>query len=297
MPDMGSQSRSVSIEGPLDLRATLRPLHGVFARDGWWLSARTAAGPASLRITRPSLEKLRGDAWGPGGGWLLERLGSIGGLEDDPARFETEDTRVAELHRRHPGWRFGRTDLVFDSLVKALVGQKVTGQEAHAAMKGLSTEFGEPAPGPNRSLRLPPNPRLIAETPYWRFHQLHLEKRRADVLKRLAAHADDIDRLAGSESSVASKVLLAFPGVGPWTVAKTLAPSHGDADQVEVGDFHLKHIVVFQLTGQARGTDEEMLELLEPFRPHRGRVARLLHGLGAEPKFGPRVRVRNITEI
>ena len=42
-------SRSFTIEGPLDLRATLRPLHGWFADDGWWLTAPPASqtGPAS----------------------------------------------------------------------------------------------------------------------------------------------------------------------------------------------------------------------------------------------------------
>ena len=89
--------------------------------------------------------------------------------------------------------------------------------------------------------------------------------------------------------------LAAYPGVGPWTVAKTLVVSHGDPDQVEVGDFHVKHIVVHHLTGRPRGSDEEMLALLEPFRPHRGRVIRLLHTLGHEPKFGPKVRARDFT--
>jgi 3-methyladenine DNA glycosylase/8-oxoguanine DNA glycosylase len=80
-------------------------------------------------------------------------------------------------------------------------------------------------------------------------------------------------------------------------VAKTLVVSHGDPDQVEIGDFHTKHIVAHHLTGRSRGTDEEMLELLEPFRPQRARVIRLLHTLGHEPKFGPRTAPRDITAI
>jgi hypothetical protein len=40
-----------------------------------------------------------------------------------------------------------------------------------------------------------------------------------------------------------------------------------------------------------------MLELLDPFRPHRGRVARLIHTLGHEPKFGPRATPRDITRM
>ncbi|MGH8913038.1 MAG: DNA-3-methyladenine glycosylase 2 family protein, partial [Acidimicrobiia bacterium] len=63
------------------------------------------------------------------------------------------------------------------------------------------------------------------------------------------------------------------------------------------GDFHLKHMVVHHLTGRDRGTDDEMLALLEPFRPHRGRVARLIHAMGHAPKFGPRMPRRDITRM
>ena len=286
-------SDSIPIDGPLDLKATLRPLHGWFADDGWWLTARTPLGPGSLRIRR-TREELFGDAWGTGGPWLLDRLGGIAGLGDDPTDFATDHPLVGELHRRHPGWRFGRTDLVFDALVRAICGQKVTGDQATAALRGLRRQFGDPAPGP-RELRLPPDPERMASAPYWVYHGLHLERRRADLLKRVATSVTRIDRARDVTPSEAGAQLVTIQGVGLWTVSKTIAVSHGDADQVDVGDFHLKHIVVYHLTGRARGTDEEMMELLEPFRPHRGRVTRLLHTLGHEPSFGPRVAVRDIT--
>ncbi|HEX9865672.1 MAG TPA: DNA-3-methyladenine glycosylase 2 family protein [Acidimicrobiia bacterium] len=286
----------LSSEGPLDLRATLRPLHGVFATDGWWLPARTPEGPASLRIRR-TREELVGEAWGDGASWLLHRLAAISGLSDDPSSFQTEHPVVGQLHRGHPGWRFGRTGLVFDALVQGIVGQKVTGKEAHAAMRGLIELFGDPAPGRFSGLRLPPDPERMAEAPYWEYHELHLERRRAETLRRVAVLATKINALDGVTSKEADSVLVAISGVGPWTVSKTLSRSHGDADQVDVGDFHLKHMVVYHLTGRPRGSDEEMLELLEPFRPHRGRVARLIHTLGHEPKFGPRATPRDITRM
>ncbi len=235
-----------------------------------------------------------GEAWGPGSTWALDQLPAICGLDDDPSSFQTEHPLVSELHRRRPGWRFGRSGLVFDALIRAVAGQKVTGAQAAAATRGLRSRFGDPAPGPN-GLRLPPDPEKMAAAPYWVYHELHLEKRRADVMRRIAARAGVIDQLADRPSAEAAPVLDALPGIGPWSISKTLSVSHGDADQVDVGDFHLKHTVVFHLTGRARGTDDEMLELLEPFRPHRGRVTRLLHTLGHEPGFGPRVPTRDIT--
>lgn len=295
MGAVGPVSHQVPIEVPLDLKATLRSLHGWFADDGWWLAARTPVGPATLRITR-TRGALMGDAWGEGASWLLGRLGALAGLDDDPATFSTGHPLVSGLHRRHQGWRFGSSGLVFDALVRAICGQKVTGDQAAAALRGLRDRFGEPAPGP-RSLRLPPDPVQMAAAPYWVFHEIHLEKRRADVIRRVAMGAAEIDGLAGLDPSAAGERLLAMPGIGVWTVAKTLSVSHGDPDQVEVGDFHLKHIVVHHLTGRPRGTDEEMLELLEPFRPHRGRVTRLLHSQGHEPSFGPRMPGRDFTRI
>jgi 3-methyladenine DNA glycosylase/8-oxoguanine DNA glycosylase len=290
------ESRSIPIEGPLDLRETLRPLHGRFADDGWWLAARTPEGVASLRISRTGVEVV-GESWGEGSGWLLQRLELIAGLTDDPTAFATDHPIVSGLHRRYPGRRFGRTDLVFNSLLVAICGQKVTGTEAGRAMRGLTRHFSEPAPGPNPRLRLPPDPERMSAAPYHDYHRLHLEKRRADLIRLVAARAARIDGLAHATPGEAAAVLESFPGISGWTRAKTLEVSHGDPDQVPVGDFHMKHLVVHHLTGKDRGTDEEMLGLLEEFRPHRGRVVRLLHSLGHEPKFGPRMTPRDITTM
>lgn len=291
------ETRMIAIDGrPLDLRRTLRPLHGHFADDGWWLAARTPDGTGTLRVRR-TREHLVGEAWGDGSVWLLERLDSLAGLDDDPASFATDDPIVSELHRTHPGDRFGRTDLVFRALVAAICGQKVTGHEATRAMRGLRRAFSDPAPGPNRRLRLPPDAEKMAAAPYHAYHTLHLEKRRADLLRTVSRHADRIEGLRDETPARAEKVLTSFHGISSWTSAKTLEVSHGDPDQVAVGDYHFKHIVVHHLTGRDRGTDDEMLALLEPFRPHRGRVIRLLHTLGHEPAFGPRATPRDITRI
>lgn len=291
------ETHSVPIEGrPLDLRRTLRPLHGWFADDGWWMPARTPDGPATLRVRRTT-QDLIGEAWGEGAGWLLERLAAIGGLDDDPASFVTDDPVVSELHRRNPGYRFGRTWMMFPALLIAICAQKVTSQEASSAMRGLRRAFSDTAPGPNDGLRLPPDPDQMAAAPYHVFHTVHLEKRRADLVRAVSRQADRIQGLATASPSEAVMALRSFPGVSRWTAAKTIEVSHGDPDQVAVGDFHFKHVVVHHLTGRDRGTDAEMLELLEPFRPHRGRVIRLLHTLGHEPKFGPRMTPRDITRM
>jgi hypothetical protein len=56
--------------------------------------------------------------------------------------------------------------------------------------------------------------------------------------------------------------------------------------------------VSWALAGEPRGTDERMLELLEPYRGQRARAIRLLEtsGIGA-PRYGPRMAPRSIAAI
>ena len=83
--------------------------------------------------------------------------------------------------------------------------------------------------------------------------------------------------------------------MGLWTSAEVARLAHGDADAVSVGDFHVKNLVAFALAGEPRGTDERMLELLEPFEGHRGRVCLLIESSGlSAPKYGPRQRIQPI---
>ena len=71
-------------------------------------------------------------------------------------------------------------------LLPAILEQKITGTEAHRAWRSLVVRYGEPAPGP-LGLRLPPDPALLARLPYYAFHPLGVERRRAEVIRRLCA--------------------------------------------------------------------------------------------------------------
>lgn len=293
---MSAVSRLVSIplDRPLDLRSTLRPLGGRFREDGWWATARTPDGPGTLHVRRQA-EGVVASAWGPGRGWLLERADRWVGLADRSEELVTEHPVVGPLARRHRGYRFGATGIVFDSLIRAIVEQKVSGKEASRSLAGLWRRFGDPAPGPVR-LALPPDPDRLADAPYWDYHRLGLERLRAETLRRVAADQPAIARLSEMGSREAQRALQRYPGVGEWTAAETVAVSHGDPDAVSVGDYHHKNLVAWHLAGRPRGTDQEMLELLEPFRPHRGRVIRLLARAGWAPRYGPRMPMRSIAD-
>ena len=87
----------------------------------------------------------------------------------------------------------------------------------------------------------------------------------------------------------------AIRGVGPWTAGHVMGVAWGDRDAVPIGDLHLPNSVSWLLAGEPRADDDRMLELLEPYRPHRRRVVVLIKRahIGA-PKYGPKTAVQDI---
>ncbi|MHB8400057.1 MAG: DNA-3-methyladenine glycosylase family protein, partial [Candidatus Limnocylindrales bacterium] len=196
-----------------------------------------------------------------------------------------------------PGLRFPRTLRVLEALVPAIIEQKVTGAEAHRAWRGLVMAHGDTAPGP-AGLRLPPDPHVLARLPYYGFHPFGIERRRAEVIRRVASDAARLEAASALESPQGQARLMAMPGVGPWTAAEVAARAWGDPDAVSVGDFHLPNLVAWALAREPRGTDERMLELLAPYAGQRGRVLRLLEVSGiAAPRYGPRYAGRRIESL
>ena len=184
-----------------------------------------------------------------------------------------------------------------EALAPAILEQKVTGDEARRAWRGLVRRYGEPAPGPAEfGLRVPPAAerpgRACPTTPTTR----SASSSAAPTSIRRAARAR---RLAGGDrrtcrSSEAYARLTALPGIGPWTAAEVAVRALGDPDAVSVGDFHLPNLVAFALAGEPRADDARMLELLEPCRGERGRVIRLLELSGLGP---PRSTARGCRRV
>jgi len=281
---------------PIDLRLSLSALrHGprdptVRTRDDEvWRATRTPAGPATVCYRRRS-DEIVVDAWGPGAEHALEGAPDVLGARDSLDGWDpSAHPLVYELDRRSEGVRMVATGAVFETIVPTVLEQKVTSGEAHESWRKMVWRWGEEAPGPN-GVRLPPSPEKLAGEPYYAYHSFGLEKKRTDIVRRLASRVRRVEEAV----SVGRSRLEAFPGVGAWTSAKVAEVAWADADAVAVGDFHLAAIVVYAFTGKRGGTDDEMLELLEPFRPHRGRAAKLLkYGVGGPPRRGPRMAVRD----
>jgi 3-methyladenine DNA glycosylase/8-oxoguanine DNA glycosylase len=268
-----------------------------FDGGDFWLAARTPDGPGTLQLARTGAE-LTATGHGPGAAWLIERADAIAGLRDEVVEFAGLAGRhplVARLARTFAGVRMPATGLMFHRLLRAILEQKVTGKEAHRAYRAIVRHFGEPAPGP-ADLTLPPDPAAVAATPYWTFHPFGVEQRRTETLLRAALIAARLEQCA--DSADATRRLTAVPGIGRWTAAEVVRTVYGDADAVSVGDYHIPNTVAWALAGEPRGTDERMLQLLEPFRGHRGRVCDLLAAGGImAPRYGPRMPVRSFARF
>ena len=259
-------------------------------------ATRTADGPATIEI-RQARDRVAIDAWGPGADRAIDGVRAFVGLDDDRSGFAPDHPLLIDLDRRRPGLRIGRTGAVLEALIPAILEQKVTGTEARRAYCGIIARWGEPAPGPF-GLRLMPAPAVLARIPYHAFHPLGLERRRADLVRAVAARANRFEEIVAMPLPDAYARLRAMPGIGPWTAAEVALRALGDRDAVSVGDYHLPSLVAYALAGERTATDERMLELLEPFRGHRGRVIRLLEESGIRPEaHGPRMQPRSIAAI
>jgi 3-methyladenine DNA glycosylase/8-oxoguanine DNA glycosylase len=293
---------------PLDLRLTLAPLAGDLPDPGarwdrqgalWWCT-RTEEGPGTLRFL-PHDGEVELAAYGPGAALLLDRAPQLLGEADRPEELRVTG-KLRELQRRFPGLRLSRGSSVYEAAVRTVLGQLVNGKDALRSQRELSRRFGEVAPGPWQEERalppllLLPAPVRLAALPYYELHPLGVERRRAQTLREVARAAQarrGLDQPGLPLAEVQAR-LARVRGIGPWSIAEVSRLALGDPDAVPVGDFHLKNVVTFAFTGEPRGTDERMLELLAPFAGQRGRVLRLIAAAGIEaPRFGPRLPRRD----
>jgi 3-methyladenine DNA glycosylase/8-oxoguanine DNA glycosylase len=212
------------------------------------------------------------------------------GARDDLTGFVPHHPQVAQALRRRPGWRVPATSLVLEALVPAVIEQLVTSQEAFAGWRRLLRRFGDLAPGPAGGLGLHVVPAAAQWTAIasWDWLGAGVDGKRSATVIRAARQAGRLEQTIGLTAVEAERRMCAVPGVGVWTAAETRQRAHGDADAVSFGDYHVAKNIGWALTG-AEVDDDGLAELLEPYRPHRYRVQRLLElEVGARPRRGPR---------
>jgi len=268
------------------------PTYRVLADGSHARGIRTPEGVTTLVV---AADTAAGDvvarAWGPGAGWVLDRLPRMLGADDDPSGFVPPDA-LAGAWQRHRHWRLGATDLVMESLVPTIIEQKVTGQEAFAAFRRLVRRHGDRAPGPEAfDLWVQPDAGTLRMIPSWEWLRLPVDGGRSRPLVTAARVATALERAAADPDEL-DRRLRTLPGIGVWTSAEVRSRALGDADAVSFGDYHVAKDVGWALVGEAVD-DDALEELLEPYRPHRYRIQHLVAAAGlGRPRRGPRMAPR-----
>jgi 3-methyladenine DNA glycosylase/8-oxoguanine DNA glycosylase len=295
---------------PLDLRRTLaglrrgagdpthRDVNGVIWRTV--PAVPGGPGPATLRLEQTADGEVLAAAWGPGAEAALRGVPDLLGARDQSSALALPAGPLRDLSRRFAGVRLLRTGRVFEAIVPAVLEQKVTGVEAFRAWRQLVRRYGTPAPGPApEGMAVMPGPEVWRRIPSWDWHRAGVDAKRSQTILAACAVASALERtLALGTGAAVASALRTVPGVGVWTAAEVAQRAHGDPDAVSVGDFHLANRVGWALAGRARSDDAQMLELLEPFRPYRQRVVRLIElGASRPPAFGPRHAIRSYANI
>ncbi len=295
-------SRTLACPEPLDVGLTFGPVmrgrndpSSRLAGTDWMHAMHTPDGPVTFSLhADASRAVVNVKAWGPGCAWVVEHAAEIAGLRDASAGFAPAHPVVAALQRRLRGMRIIRLGAVYDLTLATTVEQRVTTIEARRSWRALVRRHGSPAPG-DHDLVLPPSRQVVAELPDWEWREVGIEARRSATLRRIAVEAPALARATAAGDTVVERRLLGLRGIGPWTTAIVMHFAAGDADAVPVGDWHLPGHVGHALAGEPRADDARMLELLEPFRPHRGRVWRLLvSGTRPPPRRAPRARIHSL---
>jgi 3-methyladenine DNA glycosylase/8-oxoguanine DNA glycosylase len=302
-----SSARTVTFPGVVSPGLTLFPMRRgpgdpTFQVDDGgaiWRTSLLPGGPVTARIVRAAANAVECTAWGGGAEEFLDALPAMLGAHDDSSDFVPVDPIVAAAHQRVPHLRLGRTDQVLEALIPAVLEQRVPGADAFRAWRLLVTKFGTPAPGPAPArMRVLPSAEVWRRIPSWEFHRANVDPGRAQTIVGCAQRASSLERLTSWPAAKAREALTSLPGVGIWTAAETAQRAFGDADALSVGDYHISKMIGWTLLGHPIG-DDEMVELLEPMRPHRHRVVRLLEasGLAYEPRRGARLPVQDIRAL
>jgi 3-methyladenine DNA glycosylase/8-oxoguanine DNA glycosylase len=300
-------ARTVTFPGAASFGHTLAPLRRgprdpcfqVPGDGAIWRTTLLPTGPVAARISRAAPNAAHCEAWGDGAQEFIEMLPAMLGVDDDASDFVPRHPTVAAAHRRVPHLRLGRTGQVLEALIPAVIEQRVPGADAFRSWRLLVSKYGTPPPGPAPAgMRVPPSAEAWRNIPSWEFHRANVDPRRAQTVVSCARRAASLERLVSRPAEQSREALTSLPGVGEWTAAETAQRAFGDADAVSVGDYHIPKMIGWTLLGRPVD-DAVMLELLEPMRPHRHRVVRLLEasGLASEPRRGARLPVQQISEL
>ena len=244
-------------------------------------------GPATLEVTARG-GQLQVRAWGEGAESALAASGPMLGLHDAVV-VDFGDARVNKLVRPVVGTRLSRMPSAAHELLCHVLQQQIAWRDAARTWKSLVSNHGAAAPGPF-GLQLPLSFEQQHRLPHHAYQAAGVIESRIATLREIGRLGYRIDDWLAESVEVFTRRLQSLPRMGPWTTNHVLAVAMGEPDILIPGDYTLPHTVAWALRRQPRGTDQQMVDLLEPFRGNRWRLVRLLWALNiSAPRRGPRL--------
>jgi AraC family transcriptional regulator, regulatory protein of adaptative response / DNA-3-methyladenine glycosylase II len=171
---------------------------------------------------------------------LLERVRQLFDLNAEPARIAAVlgDLAAANPVLRVPG-AFDR----FEMAIRAIIGQQVSVRGASTLAGRLAVVFGEPIETPWPQLkRLSPRAAELAAASVETLQKIGLTRARATTIQNLAATvaSGQIDLGGLVSSAVRRGLLLAIPGIGPWTADYLEMRAFRQPDAFPAGDLAVR---------------------------------------------------------
>jgi AraC family transcriptional regulator of adaptative response / DNA-3-methyladenine glycosylase II len=169
-----------------------------------------------------------------------------------------QDAALGKLSRQSPGARSPGHWSLYESAVRAIVGQQVSTVAARTVLSRLAHACHDSRSGP---VPFPAAAQIAALTD----NHFPMPGRRRDTLREVCAHYSD------NEASLTADALATFRGIGPWTVAMVAIRGAGDPDIFPEGDLGLQR--AWEALG---GNKKELNAAASSWRPWRAYAANLL---------------------
>ena len=201
------------------------------------------------------------------------------GQDDLYSDFATDDAGVLRLHKSFPGLRLLRVPWLYDATCSAILQQRIRTVDAMRDWRRITKRYGSPAP---LGLWAFPTAEVLARVPAFALEGMGIDAKRVRALLNFARESRLVRFKPEMSFTAMRQYLQRVPGIGPWTTETVMGYGAGDVDAAIPGDLHLPRVVCYALAGEFTGTDERMMELLEPFRGHRFRIIRLLYAAGLD---------------
>jgi AraC family transcriptional regulator of adaptative response / DNA-3-methyladenine glycosylase II len=185
-----------------------------------------------------------------------------------------QDPVLRDLVPLRPAIRLPQFLDPFEGVARAVLGQQVSLAAAATMLDRIVRLFAEPAPPLDGSGFLAfPSPQTVAEAGPSALTSIGLTRAKAAALHGIAAAVLDgrldWDRLRAATAEESHAVMVALPGIGPWTASYVRMRTLGDRDAFPASDLGvIKALRVLTPQGD-RITLPEIAALGERWRPWR----------------------------